>query len=104
MATESQSSNGQGCGKGHSKCLENKINYGFSLVEGLRHKMEDFHVAEFRKVNSHELGLFAIYDGHSSDSIPRYLKNKLFENILNEVCIYFLTSITIIIIIRYHLH
>ena len=65
MATGLQSNSDEICGEGHSKYLENKINYGYNLVKGLRHKMEDFHVAEFRKVNSHELGFFAIYDGHS---------------------------------------
>ena len=85
MATGLQSNSDESCGEGHSKYLENKINYGYNLIKGSRHKMEDFHVAEFRKVNSHELGFFAIYDGHSGDSVARYLQRKLFDSILNEV-------------------
>ena len=49
--------------------------------------MEDYHVARFVEVDEHELGLFAIYDGHSGDRVPSYLQKHLFDNILNEVCI-----------------
>lgn len=82
MATGLQSTSADS-GKGHSKYTE--ITHGFSLVKGKsRHEMEDFHVAEFRKVQSHELGLFAIYDGHLGHSVAHYLQRNLFDNILNE--------------------
>ncbi|CAN6479878.1 unnamed protein product [Victoria cruziana] len=59
--------------------------YGFSLVKGkASHPMEDYHVAKFVRVNGHELGLFAIYDGHLGDSVPAYLQKHLFNNILKE--------------------
>lgn len=47
--------------------------------------MEDYHVAKFIKKQEHELGLFAIYDGHLGDSVPAYLQKHLFANILKEV-------------------
>ena len=47
--------------------------------------MEDYHVAKFVKIQGHELGLFAIYDGHLGDSVPVYLQKHLFQNILKEV-------------------
>lgn len=50
------------------------------------HNMEDYHVAEYRKKKGHVLGLFAIFDGHLGDRVPNYLKDKLFNNILEEVC------------------
>jgi len=54
-------------------------------VEGRSgHDMEDYHVAEYRYENDHELGLFAIYDGHLGDSVASYLKANLFNNILKE--------------------
>lgn len=49
------------------------------------HPMEDYHVAKFLQKRGHELGLFAIFDGHLGDSVPVYLQNHLFSNILNEV-------------------
>lgn len=49
------------------------------------HPMEDYHVAKFARVDGHELGLFAIYDGHLGSAIPAYLQKHLFANILNEV-------------------
>ncbi|CAN1188581.1 Probable protein phosphatase 2C 9 [Linum perenne] len=46
--------------------------------------MEDYHVAKFVQIQGHELGLFAIYDGHLGDSVPTYLHKHLFPNILKE--------------------
>ncbi|PIA52134.1 hypothetical protein AQUCO_01000191v1 [Aquilegia coerulea] len=46
--------------------------------------MEDFHVAKFIETKGHEIGLFAIYDGHLGDSVPAYLQKHLFSNILKE--------------------
>ncbi|KAI7741303.1 hypothetical protein M8C21_011621 [Ambrosia artemisiifolia] len=46
--------------------------------------MEDYHVAKFLSHQGHELGLFAIYDGHLGDSVPAYLQKHLFSNIIKE--------------------
>lgn len=76
-------------GKGRSKLSSNKVAHGFHLVEGKAgHDMEDYHVAEYRYENNCELGLFAIFDGHLGDSVPSYLKDNLFNNILKEVPVY----------------
>ncbi|KAG2318691.1 hypothetical protein Bca4012_055111 [Brassica carinata] len=70
-------------GKGRSD--EGLIKYGFSLVKGkANHPMEDYHVANFINIQDHELGLFAIYDGHMGDTVPAYLQKHLFSNILKE--------------------
>ena len=53
--------------------------------------MEDYHVAKFVQIQGHELGLFAIYDGHLGDSVPAYLQKHLFSNILKEVWLCFKT-------------
>ncbi|KAF8104924.1 hypothetical protein N665_0165s0013 [Sinapis alba] len=70
-------------GKGRSD--EGLIKYGFSLVKGkANHPMEDYHVANFINIQDHELGLFAIYDGHMGPTVPAYLQKHLFSNILKE--------------------
>ncbi|XP_077238663.1 putative protein phosphatase 2C 44 [Tasmannia lanceolata] len=72
-------------GKGRSKSSGNRVVHGFHLVEGKSgHDMEDYHFAEYRFEKSHELGLFAIFDGHLGDGVPSYLKDNLFNNILKE--------------------
>ncbi|KAA3470860.1 putative protein phosphatase 2C 44 isoform X1 [Gossypium australe] len=85
LKSSSSSDKGKG-GKGKSKSSSNKVSHGFHLVEGQSgHKMEDYHVAEYRKRKNHTLGLFAIFDGHLGDRVPTYLKDNLFNNILEEV-------------------
>lgn len=82
--SSSSSDCGKG-GKGKSNSSNNKVSHGFHLVEGQSgHDMEDYHVAEYRKKKNHTLGLFAIFDGHLGDRVPTYLKENLFNNILEE--------------------
>ncbi|KAM3369704.1 hypothetical protein ACQJBY_011407 [Aegilops geniculata] len=72
-------------GKGRSKQSTTKVTHGFHLVEGKSgHDMEDYHVAEYKCDKNHELGLFAIFDGHLGDRVPSYLRANLFSNILKE--------------------
>ncbi|XP_052733601.1 probable protein phosphatase 2C 39 isoform X3 [Vigna angularis] len=71
-------------GKGKSK-MKKHITHGFHLVKGRSgHAMEDYVVAQFKQVDNNELGLFAIFDGHSGQSVPDYLRTHLFDNILKE--------------------
>ncbi|KAJ4981485.1 hypothetical protein NE237_032322 [Protea cynaroides] len=71
-------------GKGKSK-MSKHISHGYHLVEGKsNHAMEDYFVAEFKKVHDNELGLFAIFDGHLGHDVADYLRSHLFDNILKE--------------------
>lgn len=77
------SSSSSDAGKGRGR--KGKITYGSCLVKGkANHPMEDYHVEEVKRINNHELGLFAIFDGHLGHNVPRYLKDNLFNNILNQ--------------------
>ncbi|CAN1169766.1 Probable protein phosphatase 2C 39 [Linum perenne] len=72
-------------GKGKSR-VDKHVTHGYHLVKGRsNHPMEDYIVSEFRSVQGNELGLFAIFDGHLSQSVPDYLRSNLFDNILKEV-------------------
>ncbi|GMY39047.1 probable protein phosphatase 2C 9 [Fagus crenata] len=73
------------CSSGKGRSHQGPVKYGFSLVKGkANHPMEDYHVAKFVHFQGHELGLFAIYDGHLGDSVPAYLQKHLFPNILKD--------------------
>lgn len=73
------------CSSGKGRSHQGPVKYGFTLVKGkANHPMEDYHVAKFTHVQGHEIGLFAIYDGHLGDSVPAYLQKNLFPNILKD--------------------
>lgn len=84
-ASNSQFGGRSSSSSGKGRSTEGLIKYGFSLVKGkANHPMEDYHVAKFVRSQGHELGLFAIYDGHLGDTVPQYLQKHLFPNILKE--------------------
>ncbi|KAE8668268.1 putative protein phosphatase 2C 17 [Hibiscus syriacus] len=73
------------CSSGKGRSHQGPVKYGFTLAKGkANHPMEDYHVAKFSLLRGHELGLFAIYDGHLGDSVPSYLQKHLFSNILKD--------------------
>ncbi|KAM0952250.1 putative protein-serine/threonine phosphatase [Dioscorea sansibarensis] len=73
-------------GKGISEGSSRKVTYGFHFIEEkMGHSMEDYHVAQFKEFDGHEVGLFAIFDGHSGNDVATYLRNHLFDNILHQL-------------------
>ncbi|KAM7500482.1 hypothetical protein LguiA_024896 [Lonicera macranthoides] len=61
------------------------ISHGFHLVQGkMNHGMEDYIVVKNRKLHGFQLGLYAIFDGHSGRDVAQYLQSHLFDNILKE--------------------
>lgn len=62
------------------------FSHGCHSTEGkMNHGMEDYIFAQHRKLNGYDLGLYAIFDGHSGRDVAKYLQSYLFENILSEV-------------------
>ncbi|KAL6542682.1 hypothetical protein OROHE_010202 [Orobanche hederae] len=75
-----------GMGTEHDKKRSRHISYGCDSVEGkMKHGMEDYLVAKCKEIDGRELGLYAIFDGHSGHEVAEYLQKNLFDNILNEV-------------------
>lgn len=46
--------------------------------------LEDYDVAETRKIGEPNVGLFAIFDGFIGTKVPEYLQSHLFNNIILE--------------------
>ncbi|CAK9192961.1 unnamed protein product [Sphagnum jensenii] len=61
-----------------------KFSYGFSSLRGKRASMEDFHDTKISKVDSQEIGLFGVFDGHGGSRAAEYLQDHLFENLLKH--------------------
>lgn len=71
-----------------SKIRENSrhVSHGCHMVRGkMEHGMEDYVVAKKQVVNGKEIGLYAIFDGHSGRNVAEYLQNHLFDSILSQV-------------------
>ncbi|KAG4398640.1 hypothetical protein GLYMA_08G081400v4 [Glycine max] len=59
--------------------------HGYHLIQGqMNHGMEDHIFAQHRNLDGYDLGLYAIFDGHSGHEVAKYLQSHLFENILSE--------------------
>ncbi|KAK7368700.1 hypothetical protein VNO80_10728 [Phaseolus coccineus] len=59
--------------------------HGYHLIQGqTKHGMEDYIFAQHRNLDGYDLGLYAIFDGHSGHEVAKYLRSHLFENILSE--------------------
>ncbi|CAH8336304.1 unnamed protein product [Eruca vesicaria subsp. sativa] len=69
----------------------------FTLSGESSHPMEDFVVSEFKRVDCHELGLFAIFNDLVHD-VAKYLQTNLFGNIIKEIGKGGTTAVTGIII------
>ncbi|VVA30010.1 PREDICTED: probable phosphatase 2C [Prunus dulcis] len=61
-----------------------------------KHPMEDYVVAETRKIGEQEIGLFAIFDGYECHEIPAYLQSHLFNNIMTEPDFFFSMTTAVI--------
>ncbi|XP_074332776.1 putative protein phosphatase 2C 58 isoform X1 [Apium graveolens] len=71
--------------KGDPKYQDQNVTHGFHMLRGkMGHGMEDFIVAENRKIYGHSLGLYAIFDGHSGRDVAEYLQSHLIGNILSQ--------------------
>ncbi|KAK4491551.1 hypothetical protein RD792_002303, partial [Penstemon davidsonii] len=61
------------------------VSHGYHLVEGkMNHGMEDYLLTKHKNIDGRDVGLYAIFDGHSGREVAEYLQSHLFENILNE--------------------
>ncbi|KAJ1394897.1 PPM-type phosphatase domain [Sesbania bispinosa] len=68
-----------------NKLSTRHFSHGCYLVQGkMDHGMEDYVFAQHKKLNGYDLGLYAIFDGHSGRDVAKYLQSHLFENILSE--------------------
>ncbi|XVE91041.1 hypothetical protein DITRI_Ditri20bG0124200 [Diplodiscus trichospermus] len=48
------------------------------------HGMEDYVVAESRRIDGHDVGLYAFFYGHSGRDVAKYLQTHLFDKILSQ--------------------
>ncbi|KAI4297097.1 hypothetical protein L6164_037004 [Bauhinia variegata] len=61
------------------------FSHGYHVVHGkMGHGMEDYVFAKHKNINGYDMGLYAIFDGHSGKDVAKHLRSHLFKNILHE--------------------
>lgn len=58
---------------------DNKVSFGYSLMQGKRGNMEDFLHAQFKRcANGEVFGFFGVFDGHGGPAAAEFVKRNLF--------------------------
>uniref|UniRef100_A0A5B7ANB2 protein-serine/threonine phosphatase n=2 Tax=Davidia involucrata TaxID=16924 RepID=A0A5B7ANB2_DAVIN len=73
-----------GYASGGWKSEDGKLSCGFSSFRGKRASMEDFYDVKTSKINGQIMCLFGIFDGHGGSRAAEFLKEHLFENLMNH--------------------
>lgn len=63
---------------------DGSFSYGYSQLRGKRPSMEDFQDARIAKVGEKVVGLFGVFDGHGGSRAAEYVKQHLFQNLINH--------------------
>jgi protein phosphatase 1L len=70
------------CGGGVSQ--DGWFSYGYSSLRGKRASMEDCYSTKVSEVDGKTIGLFGVFDGHGGNRAAEYVKEKLFDNLMNH--------------------
>ncbi|KAG6552680.1 hypothetical protein Mapa_005627 [Marchantia paleacea] len=60
------------------------VSYGYSSLRGKRASMEDCYSTKISEIDGKTIGLFGVFDGHGGNRAAEYVKEKLFENLMNH--------------------
>lgn len=71
-------------GSGMCRSDDKRLSYGYVSFRGRRPSMEDFYDVKTAKINGQSVSLFGVFDGHGGPRAAKYLKEHLFENLLNH--------------------
>ncbi len=69
---------------GHGDSENRKFSFGYSSLCGKRASMEDFHDAKSKVFGNQVIGLFGVFDGHGGSRAAEYVKENLFDNLMNH--------------------
>jgi protein phosphatase 1L len=69
-------------GGGFSENL--KFSYGRAMLRGRSASMEDFLYARIHRINGQKIGLFGVFDGHNGFRAAKFVKDHLFDNLLQH--------------------
>lgn len=69
---------------GGFKSEDGSLSCGYSSFRGKRATMEDCYDVKMSKIDGQRVCMFGIFDGHGGPRAAEYLKDHLFENLLNH--------------------
>ncbi len=69
---------------GGGLCENKKFRYGYSMLRGKSASMEDFLATQIPMIDGQAIGLFGVFDGHNGFRAAEYVKDHLFDNLLQH--------------------
>ncbi|KAF6140868.1 hypothetical protein GIB67_042281 [Kingdonia uniflora] len=66
------------------KSEDGRMSCGYSSFRGKRASMEDFYDVKMSKIDSQTVSMFGIFDGHGGSRAAEFLKDHLFENLMQH--------------------
>uniref|UniRef100_A0A0D3GHC2 protein-serine/threonine phosphatase n=1 Tax=Oryza barthii TaxID=65489 RepID=A0A0D3GHC2_9ORYZ len=69
---------------GGSASEDGRLSWGYSSFKGRRPSMEDRFSIKMTTINEQTVSLFGVFDGHGGSLAAEYLKEHLFENLVNH--------------------
>uniref|UniRef100_A0A0D9WQU1 protein-serine/threonine phosphatase n=1 Tax=Leersia perrieri TaxID=77586 RepID=A0A0D9WQU1_9ORYZ len=69
---------------GGSASEDGRLSWGFSSFKGRRPSMEDRFSIKIETIDRQTVGLFGVFDGHGGPLAAEYLKEHLFENLVQH--------------------
>nr|XP_043617661.1 probable protein phosphatase 2C 76 [Erigeron canadensis] len=82
--TSLEKKDGGSCASGGWKSEDGKLSCGFSSFRGKRATMEDFFDIKTCKIDGQTVCLFGIFDGHGGSRAAEYLKQNLFNKLMDH--------------------
>mmetsp|Transcript_41375 Transcript_41375/g.74404 ORF Transcript_41375/g.74404 Transcript_41375/m.74404 type:complete len:302 (-) Transcript_41375:953-1858(-) len=65
---------------------DGRVRFGYSLLQGKRGNMEDYHAAGFKRDprSGQVVGFFGVFDGHGGPAAADYVRSNVFLNLLQH--------------------
>eukprot|EP00897_Mesotaenium_endlicherianum_P008986 jgi/Mesen1/8115/ME000435S07280 len=84
LASKKDGGGGATATTGGGTSEDGAFSFGYSQLRGKRPSMEDYQDSKIEKLGNLTVGLFGVFDGHGGSRAAEYVKQHLFQNLINH--------------------